>query len=138
MKPFVYADTCFFLALFMEKDNLHLPALQAAKSVQDLQIVTSDFVLIEFLNSMSRISLKAKGIQCYQEICNSCIVLPARREDFLKAFNAYYLNRRDKEYSMTDCISMFIAKENDIEKILTADKHFSQEGFRILMHKNQG
>ncbi len=126
MKPFVYADTCFFLALFIEKDDLHLSALQAAQSIRDSQIVTSDFVLIEFLNSMSKISLKVRGIQCYQEICKSCTIIPAIREDFLKAFDACYLKRRDKEYSMTDCISMYIAKEKGIEMILTADKHFSQ------------
>lgn len=82
---------------------------------------------------MSKISLRGKGILCYQEICNSCTVIPAKREDFLKAFSMYYSKRDDKEYSMTDCISMFIAKEEDIKMILTADKHFSQEGFTILM-----
>lgn len=39
----------------------------------------------------------------------------------------------DKEYSLIDCISMITMQERQIDQILTNDRHFSQEGFEILM-----
>ncbi len=40
--------------------------------------------------------------------------------------------RPDKGYSLTDCISMIVMKEMKITEILTHDRHFTQEGFKIL------
>jgi len=38
----------------------------------------------------------------------------------------------DKGYSLTDCISMIVMKQRGIIEVLTHDKHFTQENFRIL------
>jgi uncharacterized protein len=43
-----------------------------------------------------------------------------------------YENRPDKGYSLTDCISMVVMRERSILEVLTADRHFQQEGFTIL------
>jgi predicted nucleic acid-binding protein len=43
-----------------------------------------------------------------------------------------YASRLDKGYSLTDCISMIVIRQANITEVLTHDKHFSQEGFRIL------
>jgi predicted nucleic acid-binding protein len=39
----------------------------------------------------------------------------------------------DKEYSLTDCLSMRIMEQRGIEEVLTADQHFAQAGFRPLL-----
>lgn len=44
-----------------------------------------------------------------------------------------YESRLDKGYSLTDCILMNLMLEHKITQILTHDKHFTQEGFIILM-----
>jgi predicted nucleic acid-binding protein len=43
-----------------------------------------------------------------------------------------YEARPDKEYSLTDCISMQTMRREGITEILTNDHHFTQEGFHIL------
>ena len=43
--------------------------------------------------------------------------------------------RRDKEYSLTDCASMNAMRLESIPEVLTNDHHFKQEGFTILMNK---
>jgi len=43
-----------------------------------------------------------------------------------------YEQRPDKEYSLTDCISMQVMKAMGITEVLTHDRHFVQEGFIIL------
>ena len=44
-----------------------------------------------------------------------------------------YEHREDKEYSLTDCISMFAMREHKITRALTNDHHFAQEGFEVLI-----
>jgi predicted nucleic acid-binding protein len=43
-----------------------------------------------------------------------------------------YEKRLDKGYSLTDCISMNTMRRLSIDTVLTNDRHFVQEGFRIL------
>jgi uncharacterized protein len=43
-----------------------------------------------------------------------------------------YKDRPDKEYSLTDCISMQVMRREGLTEVLTNDHHFTQEGFRIL------
>ncbi|MDM8516666.1 hypothetical protein QUF76_10730 [Desulfobacterales bacterium HSG16] len=42
---------------------------------------------------------------------------------------------RDKEWGLVDCISMIVSKDIGIAEIFTADHHFEQAGFRILLIK---
>jgi predicted nucleic acid-binding protein len=43
-----------------------------------------------------------------------------------------YESRPDKEYSLTDCISMQTMRRARLTEVLTNDHHFTQEGFTIL------
>ena len=58
-------------------------------------------------------------------------VLPQTRNSFLGGPQLYQ-ERPDKEYSLTDCISMQTMRDEGITDILTADRHFEQEGFNAL------
>jgi predicted nucleic acid-binding protein len=58
-------------------------------------------------------------------------VIPQNRESFLQGFELYR-RRPDKEYSLTDCISMTVMQRLKISQVLTHDNHFQQEGFIIL------
>jgi predicted nucleic acid-binding protein len=58
-------------------------------------------------------------------------VIPQTRESFIAGLELFQ-QRFDKEYSLTDCISMITMKNLNIIDILTHDKHFTQEGFLIL------
>ena len=60
------------------------------------------------------------------------IVRPQTHQSFLDGF-ALYKARPDKEYSLTDCISMEAMRAEGITEILTHDSHFTQEGFTILL-----
>jgi predicted nucleic acid-binding protein len=45
----------------------------------------------------------------------------------------FYRQRLDKEWSLTDCASMLVMKEETIVEALTYDHHFEQAGFRALL-----
>ena len=41
--------------------------------------------------------------------------------------------RRDPEWSLTDCISFAAMRAWDLTEALTADHHFGQAGFKVLL-----
>ena len=45
--------------------------------------------------------------------------------------------REDKEYSLTDCISMAAMRREKLTEALTNDHHFTQEGFEVLIAKDK-
>lgn len=49
----IFADTSYWIALFNPRDELHARAVAAAQSSSEDQIVTSEMVLVEFLNGFS-------------------------------------------------------------------------------------
>jgi predicted nucleic acid-binding protein len=44
-----------------------------------------------------------------------------------------YEARKDKQWGLTDCISFVVMKEQGVETAATADRHFTQAGFSILL-----
>ncbi|HEX8465986.1 MAG TPA: hypothetical protein VF627_15335 [Abditibacterium sp.] len=59
-------------------------------------------------------------------------VRPQTRAQFLAGL-ALYEARPDKEFSLTDCISMQMMRELGIFEVLTHDHHSAQEEFVALM-----
>ncbi len=45
----------------------------------------------------------------------------------------FYEARSDKNYSMVDCMSMRVMRDQDLRDVLTHDQHFEQEGFTALL-----
>ncbi len=52
--------------------------------------------------------------------------LDAKSWDLLK-------NRSDKNWSLVDCSSLVVMRENKISEALTTDRHFEQAGFVRLL-----
>ncbi len=53
---------------------------------------------------------------------------------FLALLNEhFYGGRPDKEWSLTDCISFVVMQDEQIIEALTADRHFEQAGFKVLL-----
>lgn len=44
-----------------------------------------------------------------------------------------YTKYRDKDWGLTDCIAFILMKENEIPIAFTADNHFIQAGFEIVL-----
>jgi predicted nucleic acid-binding protein len=63
---------------------------------------------------------------------SNVLVIAQSRESFLSGLELYRA-RPDKGYSLTDCISMRTMRREGITEVLTNDRHFEQEGFRVLL-----
>jgi hypothetical protein len=44
-----------------------------------------------------------------------------------------YRERPDKDWGLTDCISLIVMQAREIAEALTGDVHFQQAGFRALL-----
>jgi uncharacterized protein len=59
-------------------------------------------------------------------------LVPAGRRSFDAGWEPYR-RRRDKEWTLTDCISFEIMRKMKLTEALTGDRHFEQAGFRALL-----
>ena len=127
-----FADTFYWLALLNPADQYHG---RAASFSTDARIVTSTAVQLEVLDALSthpRLrSLAATFWQRTSEAPDITVVTLSR--ELLDASVALLDARRDKLWSMTDCISFEIMRQRQIATALTADHHFAQAGFHALL-----
>lgn len=135
MKRRVFADTFYFCGLANRRDHWHTHILQAKADLGDCATVTTDEVLTEFLAALSGYSVLRIAAQTLINalfLDSAITVLPQSRKTFLDGY-ALYQTRPDKQYRLTDCISMNTCRAESITEILTNDNHFTQKGFTILI-----
>lgn len=134
----VFVDTNYWIAIINKNDQWHEVAKLAKKALGDVRLVTSDEVLVEFLSGLSNhgTHIRTQGAKIVRAILGSASVsvVPQSRQSFLSALE-FYEKRKDKEYSLVDCISMMTMTSRSITEVLTSDRHFSQEGFKVLIAK---
>jgi len=104
----------------------------------EVRLVTTDEVLTEFLAHLSGggENIRRQAVKMARAIIDNpnIKVIPQSRSSFLEGVK-FYEKRLDKEYSLTDCISMNAMKIESISEVLTNDNHFTQEGFKVLINR---
>ncbi|MGA2616810.1 MAG: PIN domain-containing protein [Thermoguttaceae bacterium] len=132
MKP-VFADTVYYLALTNPRDQC-APAATRFTTGFSGAFVTTAWVLTEVANSLTRGSDRALFLELYRDLADDprvTIVPPA--QDLFEQGIGLFAKRPDKEWSLTDCISFIVMREYGLTDALTADRHFEQAGFKILL-----
>ncbi len=136
----VFVDTAYLIAVTRKDDQWHGPAMAARRRLEGVTFITTDEVLTEFLTALSGggSGLRAEAAARVNEILRAADVrvIPQSHESFLHGLDRYE-KRRDKGYSLQDCISMNAMEAEGITGILTGDHHFEQEGFTVLMKHGQ-
>jgi predicted nucleic acid-binding protein len=127
-----FADTFYFLALLNERDAAHERAIDAR--APDQTFVTTEFVLLELADALSKPPLREefKVISALVQNTASFTLVPASSELLARGI-AFYNNRPDKEWQLTDCISFVVMKDQEVADALTGDRHFEQAGFKALL-----
>ncbi len=130
----VFAETFYWVALTDPYDELYEHAARMEALFSDTTIVTTDEVLTEFLNFFSgNLWMRRKAIETVRELARdpNTQIVPQSRDSFQAGFDLYTA-RNDKQYSLTDCISMQTMRREGLTDVLTHDRHFEQEGCRAL------
>ena len=132
----IFADALHLIALINPRDQWHQKSIETEVATANLDVVTTEDVLIEVLNFYAdHGELKRRQVVGFVRDILMDVrveVRPRTETSFLEALELYE-SRLDKGYSLTDCISMNVCRELGIKEILTHDKHFEQEGFKILL-----
>ncbi len=128
-----FADTFFFLALLNRADQQYYRRALELNRV-DRPIVTTAWVLLELADHLCDLRNRALVSQIRQAINEDdrFQVQPASQLVLDRATRLYD-SRPDKDWSLTDCTSFIVMNDLGITEALTADHHFEQAGFAIIM-----
>jgi len=124
----LFVDAQFWIARFHPGDQWHDRAREAEATVEDRPLVTSEAVLVEFLNFFSgfRLAIRREAAHVAAEIHEgSSIEVVASSSRLFQRGRRLYEQRPDKSYSMVDCMSMVVMQDRDIQEVLTNDDHFA-------------
>ncbi len=132
----VFADTSYWIALLNPHDELHARAFKISRELRAANIVTSEMVLVELLNSFSDAGgglreAAAIAIETMRQRTEVKIV-PQTTEQFEYALQRYK-KAADKSWSITDCASVQIMEEAGIRIAATYDRHFLQAGYEAIL-----
>jgi predicted nucleic acid-binding protein len=131
----VFADAFYWIALANPADQWHVPVSNFDKENPATKITTTEEVLTEFLNYFSESGERRRSVAvgiCQNAISNFNIEVIAQSHESFEEGLTLLTQRTDKGYSLTDCISMIAMKDRGIDAVLSHDRHFAQEGFKVL------
>lgn len=133
-----FADTAFYVALLSSRDALHSRAVQFLAGYSG-RIVTTEFVLLEVANFNARPADRQRFVDLVARIRNDpqSQLIPATADLFARGVDLF-AKRPDKYWSLTDCTSFIVMTDQKLIDALTADEHFEQAGFRVLLKPETG
>ena len=127
-----FVDAWLMIALLDRGDQYHRQAVRLRDRMGKAPLLTHEAVFFEVLAFFSEEGRQARqaAVDMVRWARAEWTVLPST--PLFDAALALYAARPDKEYSLTDCMSMVVMRDRGIEHVLTNDHHFRQEGFTVL------
>jgi uncharacterized protein len=132
----VFLDTAYLIALAQPGDEHHRKARQISGTLNlaRTRIVTSRAVLLEAGNSLSKGKFRPMAISLLETIEKTKLVeIVPLTEELICSGWELFCQRKDKDWSWTDCISFVVMQKRGLKQALTSDSHFEQAGFVALL-----
>lgn len=133
-----FADTQWWVALAVLQDPWALPVRRIRRTLTDVILVTTDEVLVEFIGFVSGhgAHVRINSSRIVRETLDDpkVRVILQTRDTLLEGLDLFEA-RPDKGYSLVDCISMVTMRRLGMTEVLTADRHFEQEGFVAVLRE---
>lgn len=129
----VFADAFYFVGLLNREDQYHARVVAAAGQLHG-ELVTTEWIPAEFADALAESGSRRLVPQFIRDLeADSKVrIIRASTELFRRGLQLYG-ERPDKEWSLTDCISFVVMKDEGVQDVLTGDKHFEQAGFMLLL-----
>jgi predicted nucleic acid-binding protein len=117
--------------LLSPRDQHHAAAMKIASELRR-PIVVTEFVLLELANAYCGTESRQRlpPLWNFLRSDSTVSIIPASSELLARGFSCF-VERLDKKWSLTDCISFVVMEERGITEALTSDHHFEQAGFMI-------
>ena len=128
-----FADSFYYIALLNRRDAAHEAARRLSESAAG-PTVTTTWVLTEVADALSDPALRRGAVRLIGalRVDPDCLIVPASEEMFARGLDLY-TERPDKDWSLTDCISFVVMRDQGLTEALTGDHHFEQAGFAALL-----
>ena len=134
----IFLDTSGLIAVANTDDQWHSEAERVWAEIiaSRARLVTSSLVLIEIGDGLSRVEHRPLALQIYRALHSSERVQIVQSDNDLegRAWQLYQA-RPDKDWGMTDCVSMILIRDQSIVEVFSTDHHFEQAGFEILLSR---
>jgi len=128
-----FADTYYYLALLSESDAAHVAATQASRSYRG-RVVTTAWILVEVADAFAEPVLRPSFLGLMEVLRGDPqVTIVSPTQEWFDRGIALYAKRLDKAWSLTDCISFVVMEQMGLSEALTADRHFGQAGFTVLL-----
>jgi uncharacterized protein len=133
----VFLDTSGAISLLNEDDQRYDEARQVWQELQTkrVRLVTTSLIFIEIGDGLSRVHLRSLAVRFYERMqASRRIEVVQVGPDLEKRAWDLYRQRMDKEWGMTDCVSMTVMEDRRLKTSFTSDRHFRQAGFDVLLN----
>ncbi|HSH01605.1 MAG TPA: PIN domain-containing protein [Anaerolineae bacterium] len=132
----VFVDTVAWLALLNRQDRWHVAAQDVLRDLQreERQMVTSEFVLLEVADALAAPVWRQQTVSFLTGLRRTPLleIVGGTAELWQRGWRLYG-ERLDKGWGLTDCSSFVIMEQEEIGIAFTADRHFQQAGFEVLL-----
>ena len=129
----VFADSFYFFALVNDRDPAHQRALAFLQSFRG-RLMTTGWILTELGDGLASPANRTSFLTTLNLLKSEPhVTVVGCSDQLLEAGIDLYRERPDKSWSLTDCISFVVMRDEGLTDALTADHHFEQAGFRALL-----
>jgi predicted nucleic acid-binding protein len=125
----LFVDTFYWLAAANVNDPYHEEAIARTETGR---IVTTDAVRVEVMDALCQRRFRPLAVRFWIETSTDRdLTIVSFDQALLDRAAALYTRRMDKDWSLTDCLSIVVMTDRGIRTALTGDHHFEQAGFEI-------
>ena len=130
-----FVDTYAFLAWLNARDSEHARVKSYLDGFRG-KLVTTEWVLVEVVDAFSIPPARETISNFLPLLRNDPMfdIVPYSTASYQAGFELF-TKRKDKSWSLTDCISFAVMQRQKLTNALTADHHFEQAGFRPVFKK---
>lgn len=134
MRERVFADSFYLIALLNSSDQHHDSAVEAAQELAGAMIWTTDWVLLETADACCYSpDLRQSATRWIRSSFDGEMTVVIATPELWQKTLSLFERHSDKQWSLTDCLSFIVMRDNGITKALTGDRHFVQAGFDALL-----
>jgi hypothetical protein len=128
-----FADTFYFVAVLNPEDQHHVRACQLQEE-HDFDLVTTRAVLLEVGDAFADASTRGLAAELLHSVeADPRVEIVSLDDALYRRGLELYVDRPDKSWSLTDCISFVVMTDRGLSDALTGDRHFAQAGFVPLL-----
>ena len=131
MSKSLFVDTGYIIALINENDHFHLQALDLSEKYDGHRLVTTDAVLLEVGNALSRFARKQSSLIIHHFQTADEVTLITLNPTLFNTAMHWYEKHQDKTWGLVDCLSFAVMTEMQLSYVLAFDRHFVQAGFHL-------